>query len=71
MERGELNLNIFGAAAVTNLFDMISMLQRALVLLVERCLQGMTANAERCRALATRARSGEEQFNRFDTGNKP
>jgi len=57
VERGELNLNIFGAAAVTNLFDMISMLQRALVLLVERCLQGMTANAERCRVLATRAQS--------------
>jgi aspartate ammonia-lyase len=58
VERGELNLNIFGGAAVTNLFDMISMLQRALVLLVERCLQGMTANAERCRALATRAHPG-------------
>jgi aspartate ammonia-lyase len=58
LERGELNLNIFGAAAVTNLFDMISMLQRALVLLVERCLQGMTVNAERCRALASRAQPG-------------
>ncbi|MBV8135218.1 MAG: aspartate ammonia-lyase [Deltaproteobacteria bacterium] len=70
VERGELNLNIFGAAAVTNLFDMISMLQRALVLLVERCLQGMTANTERCRALATRVSAGQ-RFNRFDTGNQP
>jgi len=57
VERGELNLNVFGAAAVTNLFDMISMLRRALILLVERCLQGITANAERCRALATRAQA--------------
>ena len=58
LERGELNLNVFGAAAVTNLFDMISMLHRALVLLVEQCLRGTTANTERCRNLATRAHSG-------------
>jgi len=55
LERGELNLNVFSSAAVANLFDMITMLQRATTLFTDNCLTGLTANEERCRALATPA----------------
>ncbi len=56
LERGELNLNVFAGAAVVNLFDMISMLQRATTLFTEKCLIGITANPDRCEALAKHRR---------------
>jgi len=52
LERGELNLNVFAGAVVVNLFDMISMMQRAASLFTEKCVHGITANEDRCRALA-------------------
>jgi len=52
LEHGELNLNVFSGAAVANLFDMITMLQRATTLFTDNCLTGLTANEERCRTLA-------------------
>jgi len=56
LERGELNLNIFEGAAAANLLDAIEMMQRSLVLFVERCVSGIVANKKRCRELASRAR---------------
>jgi len=53
IERGELNLNVFAGAAVVNLFDMMIMLTRASRLFVENCVNGLTANLERCRTLAS------------------
>jgi aspartate ammonia-lyase len=44
LERGELNLNVFSGVAAANLFDMMTMLHRALALFTERCLTGLTAN---------------------------
>ena len=52
LERGELNLNVFAGAAVVNLFEMMTMLRRALTLFTEQCLTGLTANLDRCNALA-------------------
>ena len=52
VERGELNLNVFEGAAVANLFDAFAMLTRAVPLFTERCVKGIAANRQRCRALA-------------------
>ena len=56
LERGELNLNVFEGAAAANVFDAIAMMQRSMVLFVERCVSGIAANRKRCRELAARAR---------------
>jgi len=53
--RGELYLNVFEGLAAVNLFDALAMLTGAVPLLV-RCVTGLTANEERCRELAERAR---------------
>lgn len=52
LERGELNLNVYAGTAVANLLDMMAMMERAVSLFTDRCLIGITADAERCRNLA-------------------
>ncbi|MGO9602731.1 MAG: lyase family protein [Candidatus Binataceae bacterium] len=52
LERGELNLNVFGGVAAVNLFDAIEMMHRTVTLFTERCIKGITADEDRCRALA-------------------
>ena len=52
VERGELNLNVFAGSAAANLFDAIEMMRRAVTLFTERCVKGITADEDRCRALA-------------------
>jgi aspartate ammonia-lyase len=56
LERGELNLNVFEGAAAINLLDAITILTRALRLFTARCVIGIKANEERCRALAAQSR---------------
>lgn len=55
LERGELNLNVFEGGAAINLLDAIEMMRAALTLFVARCLAGIVANEERCRALAAQS----------------
>lgn len=50
-EHGELNLNVFEGAAVKNILDAIKMLTNALALLSDKCLSGIEADEDRCRAL--------------------
>jgi aspartate ammonia-lyase len=50
-EAGQLQLNVFEPVIGFNLFQSIDMLQRAAVVLRERCVVGITANRERLRAM--------------------
>ena len=54
-ERGELYLNVFEGLAALNLFDALTVLAKAIRLLVT-CVSGLHANGERCAELAARAR---------------
>ncbi|MGH7778980.1 MAG: lyase family protein [Candidatus Binataceae bacterium] len=56
LERGELNLNVFEGAAAINLLDAIAILSRAVTLFTSRCVVGIAANQDRCRALAAQSR---------------
>ncbi|GAB4402287.1 MAG: aspartate ammonia-lyase [Anaerolineales bacterium] len=50
-EAGQLELNVMEPVIAYNLFTSIDMLRRACKTLGERCISGITANRERCRAL--------------------
>lgn len=50
-EAGQLQLNVFEPVIVYNLFQSISMLCRAFETLAYKCIDGITANEERCREL--------------------
>jgi aspartate ammonia-lyase len=50
-EHGQLELNVMEPVIGYSLFTAISMLGRALRVLADRCVDGITANRERCREL--------------------
>lgn len=52
-EAGQLELNAFEPIIGLNLFESLQILDRALDALRERCVKGITANAERCREYLT------------------
>lgn len=50
-EAGQLQLNVMEPVIAFNLFTMLEMLKRGCQVLEERCVLGITANADRCREL--------------------
>jgi aspartate ammonia-lyase len=52
VEHGELYLNVFDGLAAVNVLDAIELLTGAVDRFETRCLHGLRANEERCRALA-------------------
>lgn len=50
-EGGQLELNVFEPVIVQSLFESIEMLKNGMMTLKIRCIDGITANEERCRAL--------------------
>jgi len=50
-EAGQLQLNVFEPIIVYNLFQSISMLGHAFETLAYKCIDGITANEERCKEL--------------------
>jgi Aspartate ammonia-lyase len=52
LEHGELNLNVWEGMAGANVLDALRMLERAVRLFGERCVAGIAADEERCRALS-------------------
>lgn len=54
-EAGQLELNAFEPVIGFNLFQSLQILERAMDVLRERCVDGITANAEVCRGYAERS----------------
>lgn len=54
-EAGQLELNAFEPLIGYNLFQSLNMLERAMTVLRERCVGGITANVERCREYVERS----------------
>lgn len=54
-EAGQLELNVFEPILGFNIFQSIDMLERAAVVLRERCVEGITANRKRCLELVERS----------------
>jgi aspartate ammonia-lyase len=50
-EGGQLELNVFEPVIVQSLFESIEMLKNGMMTLKEKCIDGITANRERCREL--------------------
>jgi len=50
-EAGQLQLNVFEPIIVYNLFQSVSMLCRAFETLAYKCIDGITANEDRCKEL--------------------
>jgi aspartate ammonia-lyase len=50
-EGGQLELNVFEPLIVQSLFESIEMLKNGMMTLKVRCIDGITANVERCREL--------------------
>ena len=50
-EGGQLELNVFEPVIVQSLFESIEMLKNGMMTLKVRCIDGITANVERCREL--------------------
>src|SRR5690606_29603572 len=50
-EAGQLQLNVMEPLIAYKLFDSIRLLQRAMDMLREHCVSGITANEDRCRQL--------------------
>jgi len=50
-EAGQLELNVMEPVIVQSIFESIEMLKNGMATLRERCIIGITANAERCRML--------------------
>ena len=50
-EGGQLELNVFEPVAVQSIFESVVMLENGLRTLEHRCINGITANADRCREL--------------------
>jgi aspartate ammonia-lyase len=53
---GELELNAFLPLAADALIDSLNLLQRADLIFAERCIRGITADAEHCRRVMERSR---------------
>lgn len=51
-EHGELDLNVFESGAGIHLLDAVAILTRALDLLTEHCVMGISVNTQRCEELA-------------------
>ena len=54
-EAGQLQLNVMEPLIAFNLFESVSMLTAAVRTLTSRCIRGIIANEERCRALVDRS----------------
>jgi aspartate ammonia-lyase len=54
-EAGQLQLNVMEPILVFNLFQSVEMLTAAVATLTERCVKGITANAERCLEMVERS----------------
>jgi aspartate ammonia-lyase len=50
-EGGQLQLNVFEPVIVESLFESIEMLKNGMMTLKQKCIDGITANKERCRSL--------------------
>jgi len=50
-EAGQLQLNVFEPVIVESLFESIEMLKNGMMTLKQKCIDGITANEERCRTL--------------------
>ncbi len=50
-EGGQLQLNVFEPVIVESLFESIEMLKNGMMTLKQKCIDGITANVERCRSL--------------------
>ena len=50
-EAGQLQLNVMEPVLAFNLFESLDMITAAVRTLTERCIRGITANADRCRSL--------------------
>jgi aspartate ammonia-lyase len=49
MEHGELNLNVFEVVALKNILDAQKLLDRAVLLFEEKCIQGLDVDVDRCK----------------------
>jgi aspartate ammonia-lyase len=54
-EAGQLELNVFEPIIAFNLFQSVDMLARACFMLRKRCIDGITANKERCEEMVHRS----------------
>lgn len=54
-QAGQLELNPFLPLIAKNLFEMLDLLQRVLLIFTEKCIKGITADEERCAALLERS----------------
>ena len=50
-EAGQLQLNVFEPVTVESLFESIEMLKNGMMTLKQKCVDGITANEDRCRSL--------------------
>lgn len=50
-EGGQLQLNVFEPVIVESLFESIEMLKNGMMTLKQKCIDGITANEDRCRSL--------------------
>ncbi len=54
-EGGQLELNVFEPVIVQSLFESIEMLKNGMMTLKEKCIDGITANEDRCRELVEKS----------------
>jgi aspartate ammonia-lyase len=52
-EHGELNLNVFDGLAAKSILDATQILEKAISMFSERCIDGIKANRERCHELSS------------------
>jgi aspartate ammonia-lyase len=50
-EAGQLELNVMEPVIVQSIFESIEMLRNGMMTLTHRCIEGITANEERCRGV--------------------
>lgn len=54
-EGGQLELNVFEPVIVQSLFESIEMLKNGMITLKDKCIDGITANEDRCRELVEKS----------------
>ncbi|PKK82327.1 MAG: aspartate ammonia-lyase [candidate division Zixibacteria bacterium HGW-Zixibacteria-1] len=54
-EAGQLELNVMEPIIAQSIFESIEMLKNGMITLLHRCVEGITANKERCRMLVERS----------------
>lgn len=54
-EAGQLELNVFEPVIIYSILESISILQNGMIMLRERCIEGIEANVERCKELTYRS----------------